>query len=92
MAQEQSVAFLVPAPEAEKVVAAIRANFANALIGRKPHEADSVLLAVTLYAESPESILRHLSALGVDTTEFGPYHPSTGTLSDLIAVIRSKQA
>jgi hypothetical protein len=91
VAQEQSITFLVPAAEAEKVVAAIRANFATALIGRKPHETDSVLLAVTLYAESTENILSHLSALGLDTQEFGPYRPSTGSLSDLIAAIRGKQ-
>ncbi len=92
MKQRQSITFLVPASETTKVVAAIRENFANCLIGRKPHDTDSVMLAVTLYAESAEVMLQRLSALGADTTEFGAARPSSGTLSELITAIKKKQA
>jgi hypothetical protein len=92
MAPRQSITFLVPASETTRVVSAIRENFSNCLIGRKPHDGDSMLLAVTLYAESVEAVLQRLSALGSDTTEFGAARPSPGTLSDLIAEIKRKQA
>jgi len=91
MAQKQSVSFRVPAAEVETVIAEIRKHFAQALVGRKVLETGDVLLAVTLYAEEAERMLAQFSALGVDQFEVGPYRPSAGTLSDLIAAIQQKQ-
>lgn len=77
MTPTQTVTFLLPASEAPRVIAAIRQNFSNALIGRKPYEADSVLLAVTLYADEAERMLE---------TPATP--PPGGSLGELLDAIR----
>ena len=92
MAPTQSLTFLVPAGEVDRVVATIRANFANALIGRKPHDSESMLLAVTLYADAPEAMLPPQGALALAASELGASGATTGTLRDLIAAILQKQA
>lgn len=92
MAPKQSLTFLVPSGEVERVVATIRANFANALIGRKAHDTESMLVAVTLYANTPEAMLPPQAALGLGSPALGATCGTTGTLRDLLAAIREKQA
>ena len=92
MSQKQSVTFGVPAGEVETVVAEIHKHFPHALIGCKAVNGESVLLAVTLYAEEAERMVKQLSTLGGDQLEFGSHRPSTPSMSDLIAVIQQKQS
>ncbi|HEY9855534.1 MAG TPA: hypothetical protein V6D05_07345 [Stenomitos sp.] len=90
MASEQSRYLVAPAAEASRVVAALRAAFPTALIGTRPHEGDTVLLAVTLYSEHPEGLDALLSALGADSLDVPPIAPPK-SLSDLVDEIKRLQ-
>lgn len=92
MRTQQTLTFLVPAKEAERVVAAVRANFANALIGRKPLESDAILLAVTLYADEAEGLIPVYTKLGLDAVDLGGQRPHERSLAALVEEIQRKQA
>lgn len=91
MASTQTVTFLVPAKDVERVVAAVREHFANALIGRKPLEEDAVLLAVTLYAHEAEGLLPLSSKLGIDMVDLQAPRPQERSLAELVEQVKKKQ-
>lgn len=90
MPSEQSRLFIVPAADLALVTSTIHQSFPTALIGTKPHEEGSLVLAVTLFSDRPEGLEQLLSALGADSLNVPPVAPPK-SLSDLVNEIQRLQ-